>query len=352
MSGDARDFNYMETRVVIKIFFLQGKAPKEMPAILTEILGEHAPSYATVKNWVAQFKRGDFSTCDAPRPGRPKTVTTPEIIDQIHELILEDRRISAKSIAEQLGISHEPVGSIIHEDLDMRKLSAKWVPKCQNAEQKHNAASRLNKFGIFSARSKWFPVAIGDHGRNVVIPLWPGNKATNQWSGGITAYRVPKNSECKKSAGKLALIFWDEDGILLIDYLPKDQLSTPSITHLCWCNWRTFWRKNAAGSLPRGPCSCTMPRLTGHLQPRRKWSTWACTVLTIHPILRIWPRRTTTCSLDWKNNWKVAIFRQKRRSFLPRRPGWTDLLTFFFEWLAKVRERAEKCTELRGEYVE
>jgi len=41
-----------------------------------------------------------FSTCDAPRPGRPKTVTTPEIIDQIHELILEDHRISAKSLAE------------------------------------------------------------------------------------------------------------------------------------------------------------------------------------------------------------------------------------------------------------
>jgi len=74
---------------------------------------------------VAQFKRGDFSTCDAPRPGRPKTVTTPQIIDQIHELILEDHRISAKSIAEQLGISRERVGSIIHEDLDMRKLSTK-----------------------------------------------------------------------------------------------------------------------------------------------------------------------------------------------------------------------------------
>ena len=48
-----------------------------------ETLGEHAPSYATVKHWVAQFKSGDFSTCDAPRPGRPKTVTTPEIIDAI-----------------------------------------------------------------------------------------------------------------------------------------------------------------------------------------------------------------------------------------------------------------------------
>jgi len=68
---------------------------------------------------VAQFKRGDFSTCDAPRPGRPKTITTPEIIDQTHELILEDRWILAKLAAEQLGISHERVGSIIHEDLDM-----------------------------------------------------------------------------------------------------------------------------------------------------------------------------------------------------------------------------------------
>jgi len=105
---------------------LQGKAPKEIHAILTETLGEHAPLYATVKNWVAQYKRDYFSTCDAPRRGRPKTVTTPEIIDHIHELILEDHRISAKSVAEQLGISRE---SIIHEDLDMQKLSAKWVPE-------------------------------------------------------------------------------------------------------------------------------------------------------------------------------------------------------------------------------
>jgi len=65
-------------------FFLQGKAPKKIQTILTETLGEHTPSYATAKNWVAQFKRGDFSTCDAPRPGRPKTVTTAEMIEQIH----------------------------------------------------------------------------------------------------------------------------------------------------------------------------------------------------------------------------------------------------------------------------
>ena len=119
MSDDAHDFNNIEKRAV-KFLFLQGKAPKEIHAILTETLGERAPSYATVKNWVAQFKRGDFSTCVAPRPGRTKTVTTTEIIDQIHELNLEDHRISTKSIADQLGISHDPVRSVIHEDLEMR----------------------------------------------------------------------------------------------------------------------------------------------------------------------------------------------------------------------------------------
>ena len=33
MSDDARDFNNMETRAVIKFFFLQGKAQKEIHAI-------------------------------------------------------------------------------------------------------------------------------------------------------------------------------------------------------------------------------------------------------------------------------------------------------------------------------
>jgi len=51
MSGDARHFNNIETRGVIKFFFpLQGKAPKEIHVILIETLGEPAPLYVTVKN--------------------------------------------------------------------------------------------------------------------------------------------------------------------------------------------------------------------------------------------------------------------------------------------------------------
>jgi len=155
------------------LFFLQGKAPKEIHDILTETLGELAPSYATVKNWVAQFKRDDFSTCVAPRPGRPKTVTTSEIIDQIHELILEYCQISAKSIAEQLGISRERDGSIIHEDLDMRKLSAKWVPKFLNADHKRQRCQSSEQLLEFFRRdpNDFLSGANGDNGRNLVISL-------------------------------------------------------------------------------------------------------------------------------------------------------------------------------------
>jgi len=49
-------------------------------------------------------------------------------------------------------------------------------------------------------------------------------QSNNQWSGGIAAHTAPKKFQVQKSAGKfLASIFWDQDGILLIDYLPKGQ---------------------------------------------------------------------------------------------------------------------------------
>jgi len=114
MSSDARDFNKTETRTVVKFFF---------------------PARQGAEGNSRHSDRNIRGTCiiisHRQKLGGPvQTVTTTEIFDQIHELILEDRRISAKSVAEQLGISYEQVGSIIHEDFDMRKLSAKWVPKC------------------------------------------------------------------------------------------------------------------------------------------------------------------------------------------------------------------------------
>jgi len=130
----------------------------------------------------------------------------------------------AKSIADQLGISHELVGSIIHEDMDMRKLSAKWVPKCLNADQKCQRCQSSEQLLEFFQRDP------GDFLSRLVTmdETWlyhydPETKQQSmEWQHRGSPH--PKTFQVQKSAGKvLASIFWDQDGILLIDYLPKGQ---------------------------------------------------------------------------------------------------------------------------------
>ena len=151
-------------------------------------------------------------------------MTNPDIIDQIHELIFEDRRISAKSIGEQLDISRERTGSIIHEDLDMRKLTVKWVRKCLNADQKRQRCQTSEQLLEFLRRVP------NDFLSRLVtmdeILLCYYDRETKQQSvewrhnGSLR----PKKFLVQESAGKvLTSIFWDQDGILLIDYVPKGQ---------------------------------------------------------------------------------------------------------------------------------
>ena len=74
MTGDARDFNNTETRAVIKSI--------PHPPARQGAEGNSCHSDRNIRGTctivchrqklVAQFKRGDFSTCDAPRPGDPK----------------------------------------------------------------------------------------------------------------------------------------------------------------------------------------------------------------------------------------------------------------------------------------
>jgi hypothetical protein len=152
---------------------------------------------------------------------------TPEIIDQINELILEDHRISAQSIAEHLGISRERVISIIHEDSTMRKLSAKRDPKCLNAKQKRQRYQSCEQHLEFFRRdpNDVLSGAIGDNGRNMVMPLLPGDKATIN---GVAAWlftppqQIP-SAKIRWKISSLPRFFLDQDGILLIDYLPKAQ---------------------------------------------------------------------------------------------------------------------------------
>ena len=51
-------------------------------------------------------------------------------------MILDDWRMKAREVAETIGISKEHVGYILHEELDMKKLCARLVPRLPTADQK------------------------------------------------------------------------------------------------------------------------------------------------------------------------------------------------------------------------
>ena len=106
----------------------------------------------------------------------------------------------------------------------MRKLSAKWVPKCLNADQKRQRCQSSRQLLEF------FRCDPNDFLSRLVTMdeawLYHYDLETKQQSlewRHIGSPR-PKKFRVQKSAGKvLASIrfFWNQDGILLIDYLPK-----------------------------------------------------------------------------------------------------------------------------------
>jgi len=55
MSGNTRDFNNTEMRAVIKFFFPARQGTEGNSRHSDRNIKEHAPSHATIKNWVAQF---------------------------------------------------------------------------------------------------------------------------------------------------------------------------------------------------------------------------------------------------------------------------------------------------------
>jgi len=103
---------------------------------LIKVYGDPSPSFSTIKKWAAKFKCGHTSLEDGPCEGRPKSATTPEIIEQVHNVVLDDRCVKVHEIAETVGISKEHVGYILPEELDMKKLCARWVPRLLTADQK------------------------------------------------------------------------------------------------------------------------------------------------------------------------------------------------------------------------
>jgi len=86
--------------------------------------------------WVKRFSGGRESVTDEEGSGRPAASRTEENVAKINQIVRENHRLAVKSIAEQVNIDREKVRKILTEDLDMRKVCAKIVPKELTEEQK------------------------------------------------------------------------------------------------------------------------------------------------------------------------------------------------------------------------
>jgi len=104
--------------------------------ILVQVYGDNAMKKTAVYKWVKRFSEGRESVTDEERSGRPATSRTEENIAKVRQIVRENLRLTVRSKAEQVNIDRETVRKILTEDLNMRKVCAKMVPKELTEEQK------------------------------------------------------------------------------------------------------------------------------------------------------------------------------------------------------------------------
>ena len=106
--------------------------------IFNELCGIYGPQTISMRTgfrWFKAFKAGKFSVEDT-RPGRPKTSVTKANIAAVKNVVEQDARLSVKDTASCSGISEGSVQIILKKHLDLRNVSAWWVPHLLTEEIK------------------------------------------------------------------------------------------------------------------------------------------------------------------------------------------------------------------------
>jgi hypothetical protein len=120
-----------EQRTCIKFCFKLNKTAAEPHQILKEAFGEQALIQARTFEWFKRFKDGR----DDKHSGRPSTCTTPEMIAEVLEVILKDRRQTIHAVCNRAGLSYGSCQHILADELSMRRIAAKFVPHLLKNEQ-------------------------------------------------------------------------------------------------------------------------------------------------------------------------------------------------------------------------
>ena len=106
-----------EKRAVIKYLLMKGLSAQQIHLDMKEVLGDDAPSQATVYRWTTSFKCGRQSTEDEHHSGRPSDTCTEETINSVQDKILKDRRVTIRYVAECMKLSSGTTYHIIADVL-------------------------------------------------------------------------------------------------------------------------------------------------------------------------------------------------------------------------------------------
>ena len=126
----------LEERYAIKFCFKLGKTATETYGMLQTAYGPSCMNRSSVFQWHKRFKEGRESVRDDERCGRSREVRTSDMIGQINDFMNRDRRVSIETLSAQFNVSVGAVHIIIREELKMRKICAKFVPRVLREDQR------------------------------------------------------------------------------------------------------------------------------------------------------------------------------------------------------------------------
>ena len=116
-------------RYCIKFCQKLGNNQTETIEKIQQGFGVETLNQTQIKKWFNRFKNGRMSVESEARSDRPFTGRNEEVIEKVRQILMEDRRLTLREIVEELGISRGSIHSILTEDLCMRRVSAKFIPK-------------------------------------------------------------------------------------------------------------------------------------------------------------------------------------------------------------------------------
>nr|XP_054933960.1 protein GVQW3-like [Dermacentor andersoni] len=126
----------LEQRYCIKFCHKLGDNQVETISKIQTAFGDDAMSRTQLKEWYNRFKDGRTPVESEPRYGRPSKCRNDQVIAEANAVVMRDRRVTIREIAKEVGISTFSAQSNMTEDLAMKRVAAKFVPKLLTVEQK------------------------------------------------------------------------------------------------------------------------------------------------------------------------------------------------------------------------